>query len=255
MLPERRSTLVVVPAFNEAETVEWVVRGILASGLDVLVIDDGSRDDTAAVARSAGAAVVRLPMNLGVGGALRCGFRWALANGYDTAIQCDADGQHDPSELQRMLRVAQDNDAHLLVGTRFGSGDGFQATWLRRIPMRLLARIASRAAGREMSDASSGLRVIREPLLSEFARSYPVHYLGDTFEVLVLAGRRGYSVMETPVTMHERAGGVASAGPAASVRYLVRALLALGIGSSRQYTEFTAQPLTSPVSNSTGSPA
>jgi glycosyltransferase involved in cell wall biosynthesis len=230
--------VVIVPAYNEIETVGSVVRAIIASGLPVVVVDDGSNDDTARAAREAGAVVVRLPFNLGVGGALRCGFRWAVANGYDTAIQCDADGQHDPAELHGLIASAERLDAHLLVGTRFGASTGYQSTWLRRIPMKLLSRIATKAAGTPMTDASSGFRVIREPLLSEFARKYPTHYLGDTFEVLVQAGRHRYRVAEVPAVMHERAGGTASAGTTASMRYLARALLALMIGSSNQYRDF-----------------
>lgn len=232
--------VVVVPAYNEVETVGRVVRGIVASGLSVVVVDDGSVDGTAAAARAAGAITLRLPFNLGVGGALRCGFRWAVANGYNTAIQCDADGQHDPEDLHGLIASAERLDAHLLVGSRFASGHGYQSTLLRRVPMRLLSRIASKAAGTPITDASSGFRVIREPLLSEFARAYPIHYLGDTFEVLVQAGRHNYRVAEVPTVMHERAGGTASAGTTASIRYLARALLALLIGSSQRYLDFAA---------------
>lgn len=240
MSPAPARPVVVVPAFNEVATVGAVVAAILHSGLDVVVIDDGSRDGTFDAAIAAGALAVRLPFNLGVGGALRCGFRWAVAHGFDTVVQCDADGQHDPAELHRLIDVAVSSDAHLLVGTRFGEAAGYRSTWLRRVPMRLLSRVASRAASRPMTDSSSGFRVIRQPLLSEFARAYPVHYLGDTFEVLVQAGRRGYRVAETPVVMRERAGGVPSAGTSASVRFLARALLALLIGSSHQYRPFAA---------------
>lgn len=229
--------LVVVPAFNEEETVASVVRAIIAAGLDVVVVDDGSSDRTSDEVIEAGAPLLRLPFNLGVGGALRSGFAYARAHGYDTVIQCDADGQHDPSELHRLIAAAEDLDAHLLIGSRFVGGDGFRATWLRRIPMRLLARIATRSAGVPITDATSGFRVIREPLLSEFARVYPVHYLGDTFEVLVQAGRQGYRVREIGVTMHPRAGGVPSAGPSASLRFLLRVLLVLLIGSGHRYPE------------------
>ncbi len=235
----RTRTLVVIPAYNEQATVATVVRGVIASGLDVLVVDDGSADHTSLEAAAAGATVARLPINLGVGGALRCGFRWAVANGYDSVVQCDADGQHDPADLHRLLDAADELDAHLLVGSRFITADGFQATWLRRVPMRLLSRIATHSAGVPLTDTTSGFRVIREPLLSEFARAYPVQYLGDTFEVLVQAGRRGYRVREAAVTMHERAGGVPSAGASASMWYLLRSLLALFIGSSHRYRQFS----------------
>ena len=242
-----------MPAFNEEESVAAVVSSVIASGLPVLVVDDGSADSTASQAEDAGAMVLRLPFNLGVGGALRCGFRWAVRNGFDTAIQCDADGQHDPGQLHALLAAAVELDAHLLIGSRFSSAGGFQATRLRRIPMRLLGRLASTAAGNRITDASSGFRVIREPLLSEFARAYPVHYLGDTFEVLVQAGKQGYRISEAPVTMKARTTGVPSSGPGASVRNLLRVLAALAIGSSLRYRRFdplTPQP-SRPDTNST----
>ena len=233
----RERAVVVVPAFNEASTVAGVVDAILSAGLPVVVVDDGSADETARIARDAGAVVLELPFNLGVGGALRTGFRWAIENNFSIAVQCDADGQHDPDDVRRMIDAAVTTDVHLLIGTRFGGIDGFKATWLRRIPMRVLARVASRAARTPMTDASSGFRVIRGPLLREFAMKYPMHYL-ESFEVLVQSGRRGYRVAEIPVAMHERQGGVPSAGTSASVRYLARVLLALLIGTGHKYQDF-----------------
>ncbi len=230
--------VVVVPAFNEMETVGEVVRQVKQLGLAVVVVDDGSTDGTAAAARSADAFVLELPFNLGVGGALRAGFRWAVDNGYEIAVQCDADGQHSPAEIPRMVEHAIANDLHLLVGSRFRDASGFQSTWLRRVPMRLLARIASKATNTEITDASSGFRVVRAPLLNEFAVKYPLHYLGDTFEVLVQAGRHGYHVSEIPVTMQKRQGGTASAGTIASLRHLARALGTLIIGSGHRYRMF-----------------
>lgn len=227
--------LVLVPAFNEEETVAAVVMEILTSGLDVLVVDDGSTDQTYEQAVEGGATVLRLPFNLGVGGALRTGFVYAIRNGYDTVVQCDADGQHDPTELHYLITSAEKANAHLLIGSRFGAGKGYKATWLRRIPMRLLARVASRAAKVAITDATSGFRVIREPLLTEFARNYPVTYM-ESFEVLVQAGRQGYRVHEVMVTMRPRAGGVPSAGPSASLRFLIRVVLVLLIGSGHRYS-------------------
>lgn len=239
-MTQNDGVLVLIPAYNEEETVATVVRKVLEAGHAVVVVDDGSTDATAERAREAGAPVLQLPFNLGVGGALRCGFRWAVANGFETVVQVDADGQHDPDQVEALVAASREASAHLLVGSRFGAEDGYQATRVRRIPMWLLSRVASRAAGREITDSSSGFRVIREPLLSEFARAYPVHYLGDTFEVLVQAGRSGYTVAEVPVRMSERAGGVRSAGTGASVRFLVRALVALLIGSSRGYRPYAS---------------
>ncbi len=235
--PVSQRAVVVVPAFNEVETVAAVVAVILQVGLPVVVVDDGSTDGTARAARAAGASVLELPFNLGIGGAIRAGFRWAVDNGYEIAVQCDADGQHNPAELPRMIKHAIEHDLHLLIGTRFAGTTGFQATRIRRVPMRLLARVASRAAGGEITDSSSGFRVVRAPLLDEFALKYPIHYL-ESFEVLVQAGRHDYHVAEIPVSMHERQGGVRSAGTFASLRYLARVFGTLLIGSGQKYRMF-----------------
>ena len=218
--------LVVVPAWNEEASDGAVVSRLRAHGYDVAVVDDGSGDGTGPRARAAGAAVLPLPVNLGVGGALRCGFRYAVDHGYDVAVQCDADGQHPPDQLTRVLETQAATGAHLVIGSRFaGESAGMSVGGHRRLAMRLLARIASRAAGRSITDPSSGLRAIARPLLDEFARSYPVHYLGDTFEAIVVAGRAGYRIEEVAVTMAPRQAGQSSARPLAALAFLGRALI------------------------------
>jgi glycosyltransferase involved in cell wall biosynthesis len=211
MATEGRGTLVVIPAFNEEASVAAVVHEVLAHGYDAVVVDDGSEDDTPREAAMAGAAVLRLGLNIGVGGALRCGFRYAIDHGYSQVVQCDGDGQHDPSQIGLLAAAASAQAADLLIGSRFSGTGGFEARGGRRIAMRALSRVATKAAGRPITDATSGFRLIREPLLSEFARHYPTSYLGDTFEVLVAAARAGYVVAEAPVTMRARSGGRPSA--------------------------------------------
>lgn len=233
----RRDVLVVIPAFNEEATVASVVAQVRAAGFPVLVVDDGSRDRTHEEAFGAGANVVRLPTNLGVGGALRCGFRWAVSRGYEAVVQCDADGQHSPELISDLLRFAETNDLHLAIGSRFLGGSSFTSNMIRRIPMRLMARLASRAAGVRLTDTSSGFRVVRGTLLKEFARRFPVHYLGDTFDVTVEAGRSGYRIDEFPVAMHERAGGVPSSNTFWSLLYLFRSFAVLLIGSEDKFRE------------------
>jgi glycosyltransferase involved in cell wall biosynthesis len=221
--------LVVVPAWNEELSVRDVVVGIRSVGLDVLVVDDGSRDGTSRVAEAAGAAVVRLPINLGVGGALRCGFRYAVERGYDAVVQCDADGQHIPSEIAALVAAREATGAHLVIGSRFHpDADGFEVGLVRRSVMRLLARSASRATGTSISDATSGFRLFAEPLLSAFAAEFPAHYLGDTYEAVATAGRAGYSVVELPVRMRARTHGQSSASPVAAARLTIRALVVVG---------------------------
>ena len=227
--------VVVIPAHDEAATVGDVVQSVQDHGLPVVVVDDGSTDETGEIARRAGATVLRLPVNLGVGAALRCGFRYAAEHGYEIAVQCDADGQHDPASVQALVQAMHDQRAHLVIGNRFGARDSFEIPGPRRFVMRVLARVASRAAGTRIDDATSGFRAVRMPLLQEFADRYPAQYLGDTFEVLVASARAGYRVVSTPTLIRERQGGVRSAGTAASVAFLVRALLVVVLRIGTRY--------------------
>ena len=217
--------LVVVPAWNEERSVGSVVTELRCLGLEVLVVDDGSADATSRVALAHGATVVRLPVNLGVGAAMRCGFRFAVDHGYDAVVQCDADGQHSPANIARLVAAQAASGAHMVIGSRFGADDDYAVGRLRRGAMRMLARSASRAAGGAISDATSGFRIIVEPLLGAFAASFPDNYLGDTYEAVVSAGRAGYSITETPVPMHPRRHGESSASRIAALRFLVRTVI------------------------------
>jgi glycosyltransferase involved in cell wall biosynthesis len=222
--------LVIVPAFNEERTVGPVVTELQNHGFDVVVVDDGSIDETASKAGACGVRVLRLPINLGVGGALKCGFNWAVDHGYRRVVQCDADGQHRADQIAALVRAQETTNAHLVIGSRFTSGQTWRVRGIRRVAMRLMARLASRASGIPVTDSTSGFRLIGEPLLSAFARAYPTHYLGDTFEALVTTGRAGYRVVEVPAVLEERKAGRASAPPLASLRYVIRALLITTLG-------------------------
>lgn len=227
--------LVVVPALNEAPSVGEVVRAVRAEGYDVCVIDDGSTDATAAVAEAAGAIVIRLPVNVGVGGALRCGFRYAVGNGYQVAVQVDADGQHRPSAVPRLLDHMRQTGADMVVGSRFAAVErSYAVSPGRRFAMHVLARRASHALRSPITDATSGLRAIRRPLLEEFARNYPAEYLGDTVEAMIVAGRGGALVAECPIEMSAREAGRASAGRIASAWYVLRVLLAVELMRRRR---------------------
>lgn len=218
-------TLVVVPAWNEEKTIESVVQDLISEGYEVLVVSDGSTDATAMLARHAGARVVDLPINLGVGGALRAGFRYAVEHGFHRAVQCDADGQHLAAEIERLLTVQRTTHAHLVIGSRFAENGQFETSWLRRFAMRVLAFVARRATGKRLTDVSSGFRVFTQPLLGEFARDFPTAYLGDTFEAVVAAGRGGYSVLEVPVQMRQRQHGTSTASTFAAIKFVIRVLL------------------------------
>jgi glycosyltransferase involved in cell wall biosynthesis len=227
--------LLVMPAFNEERSVGDVVAAARRLHYDVCVVDDGSVDHTFVRAESAGAHVLRLPVNLGVGGALRCGFRWALRNNYDTVVQVDADGQHDPAQVQALLGVLRDSDAHMVVGSRFLLGAGpYQVRGIRRLAMRILSARVGRVAGVKVQDSSSGFRAIRRPLLDRFALDYPVEYLGDTVEALIEAARAGADIVEHPIAMTPRAHGAGSAGSIASLWYVLRLLVAIELQHKRR---------------------
>ncbi len=227
---EEGRTVVVVPAYDEQHSIGTVVTGLRDVGLQVLVVDDGSRDATAVHARAAGASVLRLPTNLGVGGALRAGARHAIDRGFIQIVQCDGDGQHPAEEVVRLLAAQRDRPSDLLIGSRFltrGSRRG--ETLIRRVAMGLLARAATRASGVHITDATSGLRVIRQPLLEGVATHLPSHYLGDTFELTVSAGRAGFRIREEACTMLPRLHGRSTASAAAAFGLTVRALLVVAL--------------------------
>ncbi len=236
--------LVIVPALNEQASVGTVVGDLRELDYDVLVVDDGSSDRTAQVAAEAGAVVLRLPVNLGVGGALQCGFRYAVSHGYDVVVQCDADGQHRPAEISRLLEAMESTGAALVIGTRFldaGSRRGLPRS--RRLAMRTLAGLASRHAGRPLTDSSSGFRAIRRPLLDLFAHHYPAEYLGDTVEAIIMAGRAGYDVRDVEAAMDVRQAGRSSASTLAASWYVLRVLAAIALGAGSRRTRQDARPL------------
>lgn len=227
--------LLLVPALNEERTVASVVRTARDAGYDVCVIDDGSTDATQERAVAAGANVLRMPVNIGVGGALRCGFRWALGHGYDTVVQVDADGQHDPHQVHMLLGALRKSGADMVIGSRFVDGAGeYDVSWARRFAMRTLSRRAARSTGVRVHDPTSGFRAIRRPLLDRFAANYPVEYLGDTVEALIEAGRSGARVVEEPITMSARQHGSGSAGRLASLWYTLRVLVAIELMHKRR---------------------
>jgi len=207
------SALVVIPAHDETASVGEVVRRVRAVGYPCVVVDDGSEDDTADVAERAGAQVVRMPVNVGVGGAMKCGFAYAVSHGYDRVVQVDGDLQHPPEAIPDLVAAA-DQGADLVIGSRFSAG--YDVAGARRISMRLLANLVSRRVGTRLDDVTSGFRVISEPLLSAFSRQYPAEYLGDTVEAVLQAGASGATIVQVPVPMEPRRHGSATPVIAAS---------------------------------------
>lgn len=221
------SLLVVMPALNEEGSVGEVVREVQQKlpGARCLVVDDGSRDATADRAREAGALVARLPFNLGVGGAMRVGFAYALENGFRQVVQIDADGQHDPGCVPELLDDLATSD--LVLGARFAGRGDYQVRGPRRWAMRVFAVVVSRIAGTPLTDTTSGLRASGPRAIALFAEHYPAEYLGDTIEALVIAARSGLRIRQRGVEMRVRAAGVPSHHPLKAAVYLGRATLAL----------------------------
>ncbi len=227
MAPALEQTLVVMPAYNESQSVGDVVRETLQAlpGVTVLVVDDGSSDDTAAMAGQAGALVASLPFNLGVGGAMRLGFRYAQERGYRAVVQIDADGQHDPRSVPALLDQLATHD--VVLGARFAGEGDYTMRGPRRWAAAVLAWTISRTAKTRLTDTTSGFRASGPRAIALFAQEYPAEYLGDTIESLVIACRAGLKVTQVPVAMRERAGGTPSHRPLKAALYLARASLAL----------------------------
>lgn len=223
--------LVVIPAFNESKSIGQVLDQIASHGFQTLVVNDGSIDATADIARQHGSRVVSLPLNSGVGGALRCGFRYAVENGFTAVIQCDADGQHLPNHLVDLLNAANRIDAHMVIGSRFGSiSTTYDPSLVRRFAMWALSKVAQRATKHKITDSTSGFRLIRQPLLGELAVNLPTYYLGDTFEAVVVAGRAGYHIEEIGVAMAPRMHGRSSSGNVRSILLIGKVMTTVLLG-------------------------
>jgi glycosyltransferase involved in cell wall biosynthesis len=234
-------TLVAIPALDEESTIAGVIHEVRAAapGAQILVVDDGSSDRTASVARSAGARVLSLPFNVGVGGAMRTAFLYAQRNGFDAVVQVDADGQHVAACIPDLVSALA--DASVVVGSRFTSGPP-PGRGPRRWAMVLLASALSRACRTPLTDTTSGFRAADRRAIALFARHYPAEYLGDTVESLVIAARAGLRVREIPVSMRPRQGGTASQSPIRASLYLGRAVLALyvALGSPSRRPELAS---------------
>lgn len=232
--PPFTRALVIMPAWNEAESVGATVREVLAQpdSYDVLVVNDGSTDATSAAATAAGAQVLELPFNIGVGGAMRAGFKYAQRHGYDAVIQVDADGQHDPRDIQRVL----DGLAHadISIGARFADKGNYVVRGPRKWAMVFLARVISAMAGKKLTDVTSGFKAANSRGISQFIDHYPAEYLGDTIDSLVVAIKSGCVVTQVPVEMRPRQGGQPSHNPAKAAVYLGRSVFALLFALTRK---------------------
>ncbi len=231
--------LIIVPAFNEAGNLPRVIPEIRsqAPGFDLVVVDDGSSDATSAVARSLDVFVIPLPVNLGYGGAVQTGFRFAVRHDYDLAVVIDADGQHDPANIVELAQVVASGQADVAIGSRFRGRMTYHQPWVKRLGMRLFAWTVSRITGREVTDPTSGFQALNRDALRFFAYdNYPVDYPdADTLLVLHYAGFR---VTEAPVTMRERLSGVSMHSGWKPFYYVLKMWLAIAMVLLRAKTHF-----------------
>lgn len=225
--------LIVMPAFNEAEVIAQVIAEVRLTlpGVKVLVVSDGSTDETVTVARNAGARVLELPFNLGVGGAMRLGFRYAEENGFPVAVQLDSDGQHNPADVPAL--VAQLEASDVVIGARFAGEGDYSVRGPRKWAMKFLSGTLSGALSTRLTDTTSGFKAHGPRAIALYAQDFPAEYLGDTIEALVTGHRGGLRFAQVGVAMRERAGGTPSHNQWKSAVYLGRAFFALAIAFLR----------------------
>lgn len=220
--------LIAIPALNEENSIGKVLTEIHLElpESDVLVINDGSSDKTSQVARSHGATVLDFPFNVGVGGALRAAFKYALENGYSHVLQIDADGQHIPSEAKTLINLSSENS--VIIGSRFEGGfKSYPVALPRFVAMKILAKILSLICKTKLTDVTSGFRIASGKAINIFANEYPRDYLGDTVESIIIAHRNGIEVKETFIQMQKRQSGNPSQNFFKSSWYLIRALIVI----------------------------
>jgi glycosyltransferase involved in cell wall biosynthesis len=221
--------LIIIPAYNEEQSLPGVIEDLRQHipHADILVVDDGSRDRSAAVARRLGVNVVKLPFNLGIGGAVQTGYQYARARGYDVAVQFDGDGQHMAAEISLLFDALKKGNADIVVGSRFLKRGDYRPTFFRRLGIWVFSRVLSAILGMTVTDTTSGFRGANRRAIEFFAGTYPEDY--PEVESLVLLHRAGMSIAEVPVRMRDRTGGQSSITPIRSAYYMVKVLLAVFI--------------------------
>lgn len=219
--------LVIIPAYNEAESIENTIKNIVehAEGFDYIIINDCSTDDTLKICQRNNFNYIDLPINLGIGGAVQMGYYYAYKNHYDLAVQVDGDGQHDAAFLNIMADTLVNNNVNMVIGSRFIEKKGFQSSFVRRLGIVYFTNLIKLFTGKRVTDPTSGLRMIDREVIELFAKSYPKDYPEPESVVTIL--NRKMKVMEIPVVMKERQGGVSSINPSKSVYYMIKVSLAI----------------------------
>lgn len=233
---ENPRAIVIIPAFNEEETIGGVLESLreLVPNYDVVVVDDGSTDRTGAiVAQHQGVILLRLPFNLGIGGAMQTGYKYALRGRYDVAVQCDADGQHPIEEIPSLVARIADGTADVIIGSRYVCDTDYRPSFFRRLGKSALSRWIDLLIGGGVTDTTSGFRAMNRSAIEVVARTYPEDYPEP--EVLVILHKHGLTVAEIPVNMHPRRGGTTSIRPHGAVYYMIKVGLAAFIHLFRKY--------------------
>ena len=224
---EEQRILLIIPAFNEAETIEHVVNGLTVNfpQYDNVVVNDGSSDGTGELCMEKGYQVLNLPINLGIGGAVQTGYRYALKYGYDIAVQLDGDGQHDASYVKRLIEPLLAGEADVVIGSRFLRREGFQSSRSRRVGINILSDLIWLCTGKRVRDVTSGFRAVNRKFISIYAEDYPSDYPEP--EAIITAVMHRGRVAEVPVVMKEREGGTSSITFRKSVYYMIKVTLAI----------------------------
>ncbi len=220
-------TLIIIPAYNEEDSIGGVIEAVKSEGppADILVVNDGSWDRTSSIARRYGVTVVNHPFNMGIGAAMQTGYRYAERAGYDIAVQVDADGQHLAHQITHLIEPILNNDAHVVVGSRFLGKGGYRPSVARYAGMAFFSRVVSAILSERITDTTSGFRAAGREVIEFFSDNYPDDY--PEAEALVLLHKKGFDIMEVPVEMAERAGGRSSITPLRSLYYMIKVLLAI----------------------------
>jgi glycosyltransferase involved in cell wall biosynthesis len=226
--------LIIIPAYNESANIKETVENIIktVSDFDYVVINDHSKDNTLSILKENHFNYVDLPVNLGIGGAVQTGYRYALENGYDEAVQVDADGQHDVSFLRNLVNKMDQENADMVIGSRFIDKEGFQSTFMRRVGIAYFTRMIRHITGQTVTDPTSGFRLANRKVIELFARTYPRDYPEP--ESIVYLLKRKMKIVEEPVQMKERQGGVSSIQMSSSVYYMIKVTMAILIESIRK---------------------
>jgi glycosyltransferase involved in cell wall biosynthesis len=233
--------LAIVPAFQERDAIAQVIADIRSHApVEIVVIDDGSGDGTAAAAVQAGARVITLPFNLGIGSAVQTGYMAAQEGDYDVAIQVDGDGQHPAAEIGRLVDALVETGADLAIGSRFLGDSGYRATLGRRLGIAVFARVVSLTCRVRVTDTTSGFRAGNRRAIALFAAAYPHDY--PEVEAVMIAHRAGLRIVEVPVVMRERQGGRSSITPLRSAYYMLKVLMAVAMQMLRRPVKLPEQP-------------